>query len=61
MHNFDFRKTRVGYLYGSFQADNSVRVECIYEPPQENTDISFNVLEDPLEVTVIGIYFRCIS
>ena len=43
-------KIRVGYLYGSFEKDNSVKVECIYEPPQENTDTSFNLLDDPHEV-----------
>ena len=43
-------KIRVGYLYGSFVKDNSVKVEFIYEPPQENTDTSFNLLDDPHEV-----------
>jgi nuclear protein localization protein 4 homolog len=46
---FDFKRTRVAYLYGSFGDDNSVSVECIYEPPQENTDITFKILDDPLE------------
>lgn len=38
---------RVGYLYGSFGDNNSVKVECIYEPPQETSDTSFTLLDDP--------------
>jgi nuclear protein localization family protein 4 len=47
MVHFDYKKMRVGYLYGTFKEDNSVTVECIYEPPQDNTDINFNLLDDP--------------
>lgn len=47
MQIFEFRKIRVGYCYGRFEADNSVRVEYIYEPPQESTDLSFIVHDDP--------------
>ena len=38
---------RVGYLYGTFGDKNSVKVECIYEPPQETTDAGFTLLDDP--------------
>lgn len=48
MMHFDYRKMRVGYLYGSFNKDKSVKVEAIYEPPQDNTDTSFTILDDPL-------------
>jgi hypothetical protein len=34
MRNFDFRVMRVGYLYGKFNDDTSVKAEVIYEPPQ---------------------------
>ena len=53
MWNFDFRKIRVGYLYGHFLEDNRVRVECIYDPPQDTSDISFQILDDPNEVLYI--------
>ena len=43
---------RIGYLYGSFNKDQSVKVEVIYEPPQDNTDTTFNILEDPNEEKV---------
>lgn len=49
MWNFDYRKMRVGYLYGSFLENNMVKVEVIYEPPQNTTDTSFEVLNDPNE------------
>mmetsp|Transcript_39679 Transcript_39679/g.40440 ORF Transcript_39679/g.40440 Transcript_39679/m.40440 type:complete len:258 (+) Transcript_39679:88-861(+) len=52
MWNFNFRRMRVGYLYGSFLPHNEVRVECIYEPPQITTDTSFELLEDPQESRV---------
>jgi hypothetical protein len=42
---------RIGYLYGRVQSDASVKVEFIYEPPQETTDVSFIVLDDPKEVS----------
>ena len=53
MQYFEFRKIRVGYCYGRFEADSSVIVECIYEPPQECTDTSFKVLDDPLAVSIL--------
>jgi nuclear protein localization family protein 4 len=52
MANFDYQKIRVGYLYGYFEDDNKVKVECIYEPPQETTDKQFTLLEDPLQERV---------
>lgn len=41
---------RVGFLYGKYNEDTSVKVEFIYEPPQETTDISFTILPDEKEV-----------
>ena len=43
---------RVGFLYGRFNEDTSVKVEVIYEPPQETTDTSFTLLQDSKEVCV---------
>ena len=47
MLNFDYQCMRVGFLYGTFAEDRTVRVEAIYEPPQSSTDTSFELLEDP--------------
>eukprot|EP00600_Ochromonadales_sp_CCMP1393_P007567 CAMPEP_0174969530 /NCGR_PEP_ID=MMETSP0004_2-20121128/8816_1 /TAXON_ID=420556 /ORGANISM="Ochromonas sp., Strain CCMP1393" /LENGTH=436 /DNA_ID=CAMNT_0016219035 /DNA_START=117 /DNA_END=1428 /DNA_ORIENTATION=- len=55
MRNFDFNVMRVGFLYGKFNEDTSVSAELIYEPPQETTDTSFALLEDPREEIVEGI------
>ena len=41
---------RVGLLYGYFSKENNVKVEFIYEPPQECTDSSFQFLDDPHKV-----------
>jgi hypothetical protein len=42
---------RIGFLYGTFnEEDKSANVDFIYEPPQECTDCSFELLEDPLAV-----------
>lgn len=41
---------RVAFLYGTFLEDKSVRVEFTYEPPQESTDMTFQLLDDPLKV-----------
>ena len=49
---FDYRQMRIAYLYGTFEEDNKVKVDVIYEPPQETTDISFEILEDPYEERV---------
>ncbi len=40
LRNFKFQRQRFGYLYGTFEEGGDdektkVRVECIYEPPQE--------------------------
>jgi nuclear protein localization family protein 4 len=43
---------RIGYLYGRFNADNSVKVEVVYEPPQEASETSFTLLEDPQQERV---------
>ena len=40
----------MGYLFGKFNDDKSVKVEVVYEPPQESTDTTFHVWEDPKEV-----------
>ena len=50
--NFDYQCMRVGFLYGTFQEDNSVVVDFMYEPPQSTTDTSFELLEDPRIETV---------
>jgi hypothetical protein len=42
---------RVGFLYGKFNEDKTVKVELIYEPPQETTDTSFTILPDSKEVS----------
>lgn len=46
---------RIGYLYGTFTSDNGVRVEAIYEPPQESSDVSFTILEDPQRVSCTAL------
>lgn len=49
---------RIGYLYGHFDEEKkAVTVECIYEPPQDNTDVSFNLLEDPRAVLIHATQF----
>lgn len=55
MQVYDFKRTRVGYLYGDFGEDRTVNVECMYEPPQENTEITFEILEDPMENRVSSV------
>jgi len=52
MLNFDYQCMRVGYLYGTFLEDNSVKVDFMYEPPQSTTDTSFELMEDPRIDTV---------
>lgn len=49
VRGFDFRRIRVGYLYGVFKEDG-VRADFIYEPPQECTDTHFQLHDDPLQV-----------
>ena len=34
LSSFGWRQQRVGYLYGTFEEDNSVMVHAVYEPPQ---------------------------
>lgn len=46
MLTVDYQCMRVGYLYGTFLDDNSVKVDFIYEPPQSTTDKSFELLDD---------------
>ena len=45
-------------MYGTFQPNNSAKVEFIYEPPQESTDVAFRVLEDPKQVR-LPIFVCC--
>jgi len=52
MTSYDYRKIRIGYLYGTFESDNSAKIVCIYEPPQDTTDTSFELLEDSKAETV---------
>lgn len=56
LREFNFSRQRFGYLYGSVDDDNmKVKVECIYEPPQEADPDSaegFIALEDPNEEVV---------
>mmetsp|Transcript_16037 Transcript_16037/g.11565 ORF Transcript_16037/g.11565 Transcript_16037/m.11565 type:complete len:435 (+) Transcript_16037:59-1363(+) len=49
VRSLDFRSIRVGYLYGTVSEDQSVKVEVVYEPPQESTEMTFHVWEDPKE------------
>lgn len=42
MTSYDYRKIRIGYLYGTFESDNSAKIVCIYEPPQETTDTRYD-------------------
>lgn len=52
MQSFNFQRMRVGYLYGSIdEKEKGVRADFLYEPPQQTTDVSFELLEDPLEVS----------
>eukprot|EP01090_Pellita_catalonica_P009154 TRINITY_DN20218_c0_g1_i1.p1 TRINITY_DN20218_c0_g1~~TRINITY_DN20218_c0_g1_i1.p1 ORF type:complete len:416 (-),score=61.36 TRINITY_DN20218_c0_g1_i1:62-1309(-) len=37
---FAFNKRRVGYLYGSFDTEGTVKVDVIFEPSQEGSDKS---------------------
>lgn len=58
----DLQQMRVGYLYGYYvdksahefedKSIDSLKVEFIYEPPQNNTDETFEILEDPQQVTI---------
>lgn len=52
---------RVGYLYGYFNEEHNVKVEFIYEPPQECTDTSFDLLDDPHQVCRHSLYYCIIS
>ncbi len=49
VYNFNFERTRIGLIYGKFGEKNDVKMECIYEPPQDTTDTSFELLEDSNE------------
>ncbi len=56
LQRFQFQRKRIGFLYGTFQEDtNQVRVEAIYEPPQQpdpDAAEGFEQLDDPLEDNV---------
>lgn len=55
MENFDFKVMRIAYLYGTVAEDMSVKVEIVYEPPQETTDKDFEVFDDPKGDLVDGL------
>jgi len=55
LRNFDFRIMRIGFLYGRIIDNKKVKAEVIYEPPQEATDISFQLLPDPKAEAVDAI------
>jgi hypothetical protein len=38
-------------LYGKFLPNNGAKVELVYEPPQEGSETTFHLLDDPLSVT----------
>jgi hypothetical protein len=38
-------------MYGRINEDKSVKVETIYEPPQNCTEVSFTLLPDPQAVS----------
>lgn len=61
LSQFSFKRKRFGFLYGTFTKDEEdesktkVKVECIYEPPQEADPESpdgFQILDDPNEERV---------
>jgi nuclear protein localization family protein 4 len=62
LNALDLQQMRVGYLYGHYvdkaahdfeeKSTDSIKVEFIYEPPQNNTDENFEILEDPQQVTI---------
>jgi hypothetical protein len=57
LRNFDFQVMRVGFLYGQIVDNSKLKVEVIYEPPQESTDISFQLLPDPKAVMLLAESF----
>ena len=53
LRRFNFQRQRVGFLYGSFEPENKVKVEAIYEPPQEiDSEQGFVLLDDENEERV---------
>jgi hypothetical protein len=34
---------------------NSVKVEFMYEPPQENNELAFQLLDDPQKVLTVAL------
>jgi hypothetical protein len=58
---------RVGYLYGTMietenenkEKEGRINVDCIYEPPQECSEASFELLPDPNEVSIR--FLQCFS
>ena len=47
MRRLGFEQCRMGFLYGTVNEKNEVKVEVMYEPPQESTHEGFELLEDP--------------
>lgn len=58
MWNFNFQKMRIGFLYGHYLDDGSVKVEFIYEPPQTTTENSFEFIDvgDEGEEDQVGLF-----
>ena len=57
MQSCNFQRIRIGYLYGTIDEKvKSVRADFLYEPPQQTTDVSFELLEDPMEVVCLYVY-----
>jgi nuclear protein localization family protein 4 len=50
LQKFAFRRQRVGYLYGKFDAEGKVTIDFIYEPPQETSSESFILLDNKQEM-----------
>jgi nuclear protein localization protein 4 homolog len=50
MQSVGWNQCRMAYLYGTFDKEQKkVTVEALYEPPQEVSPDSFQLLEDPRE------------
>jgi nuclear protein localization family protein 4 len=61
MWRYDFHRIRVAFLYGTIStAENIVNVQFIYEPPQDTTDISFHIFEDPRSVSNNTHFLLCL-
>eukprot|EP00640_Fibrocapsa_japonica_P001471 CAMPEP_0113944174 /NCGR_PEP_ID=MMETSP1339-20121228/30681_1 /TAXON_ID=94617 /ORGANISM="Fibrocapsa japonica" /LENGTH=415 /DNA_ID=CAMNT_0000949261 /DNA_START=206 /DNA_END=1453 /DNA_ORIENTATION=+ /assembly_acc=CAM_ASM_000762 len=57
VRQFGFLQARCGYLYGHYEGEDKskVRVECVYEPPQNGFAEGFELMEDPNEDKVAAL------